>query len=406
MNGFAKSALSVFTSLKLTIVLLIASMALVFFGTLDQTSLGIHEVQKRYFESFVVVYPQLPPQPGQAFDWLWSWFRIPLPGGYLVGGLLLINLLCAHFVRFKLTWKKSGIMLIHVGLIVLLLSQLYTQLVQRESMMTIQEGGVTQYSEAYRANELVLIDRSDAATDRVFSVSAERLRDGRPIDDPALPVVVESLAYFPNSGIFTRRSGAPANENLATEGIGADRGLPTDLFVSLRPVTYQHDEINTVSAYVRFLDKTTGESLGTFLVSNVIDDRFPAQTIEVGGTTYEIDLRFKRYYHDFALALEDFRFDRYPGTNIPHNYSSDVIIVDPAESVERKALIFMNHPLRYGGLTFYQASFDRETEAATVLQVVRNPGWTLPYIAVLLIGAGMCIQFGMHFFKFLKKRFA
>jgi hypothetical protein len=63
----------------------------------------------------------------------------------------------------------------------------------------------------------------------------------------------------------------------------------------------------------------------------------------------------------------------------------------------------MNHPLRYEGLTFYQASFSPD-ETATVLQVVRNPGWLLPYLSVLLMGLGMTYQFGLHFSKYLKKR--
>ena len=70
---------------------------------------------------------------------------------------------------------------------------------------------------------------------------------------------------------------------------------------------------------------------------------------------------------------------------------------------DQKALIYMNHPLRYEGLTLYQASFANE-DKTSIFQVVRNPGWTLPYISVLLMSLGMCLQFGMHFFKFLRKR--
>ena len=52
--------IAVFTSLRLTIVLLGFSVALVFFGTLDQVNIGINKAQKDYFESFFVAwqYPQ------------------------------------------------------------------------------------------------------------------------------------------------------------------------------------------------------------------------------------------------------------------------------------------------------------------------------------------------------------
>ena len=49
-----------FTSLRLTVTLLAFSMALVFFGTLDQVNIGINKAQKVYFESFGAVwkYPE------------------------------------------------------------------------------------------------------------------------------------------------------------------------------------------------------------------------------------------------------------------------------------------------------------------------------------------------------------
>ena len=65
-------------------------------------------------------------------------------------------------------------------------------------------------------------------------------------------------------------------------------------------------------------------------------------------------------------------------------------------------LIYMNHPLRYRGETFYQASFKRGDQG-TILQVVRNPGWLLPYIAVTIGAVGMMIHFGIHLTGFLRR---
>ena len=86
------------------------------------------------------------------------------------------------------------------------------------------------------------------------------------------------------------------------------------------------------------------------------------------------------------------------------NFSSEVIIKDPDNGVERNALIYMNHPLRYGGYTFYQASYDETTETTTVLQVVKNPGWLLPYVSVAMLAFGMIWQFSYHLVAFLGKR--
>ena len=168
-----------------------------------------------------------------------------------------------------------------------------------------------------------------------------------------------------------------------------------------QPVDYSQDAINTATAYIEIIDDSD-KSLGIWLVSNVIDERFPPQTIQFDSLTLELALRFKRYYHPFTVELKDFTHEKYPGTEIPFNFSSEVFVNDLNQNKKQKALIYMNHPLRYGGLTFYQASFANE-DKTSILQVVKNPGWLLPYISVLLMGLGMSFQFGMHFIKFSRK---
>src|SRR5215471_18635246 len=108
--------ISLFTSLRLTVVCLGFALLLVFLGTLAQVDLGLYKAQNEFFRSFLVYWG-----PKGA-----SW-KIPvLPGGYLVGGVLLINLVASHITRFKLTRNKIGIWLVHFGLILLLLGQLGT----------------------------------------------------------------------------------------------------------------------------------------------------------------------------------------------------------------------------------------------------------------------------------------
>ena len=174
------------------------------------------------------------------------------------------------------------------------------------------------------------------------------------------------------------------------------------IVVTPQAETYAEDDINTATAYVEVFNGE--DSLGIWLVSNVIDERFPPQIVQSGDQSWEIALRFTRQYYPFEIELIDFSHDKYPGTEIPFNYSSEVMVHHMEDSTKsQKALIYMNHPLRYEGHTFYQASFANQ-DKTSILQVVRNPGWLLPYISVLLMGLGMCVQFGMHFFKFLGKR--
>src|SRR5438552_3723870 len=100
-------------SLRLTVVLLTLGLVLVFIGTLAQVDLGLYKAQNEFFRSFVIWWGP------KGSHWV-----IPVfPGGYMVGSVLLINLVAAHVKRFTLTWKKSGIFMVHIGIILMLLGQ-------------------------------------------------------------------------------------------------------------------------------------------------------------------------------------------------------------------------------------------------------------------------------------------
>jgi hypothetical protein len=64
----------------------------------------------------------------------------------------------------------------------------------------------------------------------------------------------------------------------------------------------------------------------------------------------------------------------------------------------------MNNPLRHDGYTFYQASFEPGNDQVTILQVVRNPSWLIPYIACSMMTLGLLVQFCIHLFAFIGQR--
>ncbi len=114
-------------------------------------------------------------------------------------------------------------------------------------------------------------------------------------------------------------------------------------------------------------------------------------------------MRPRREYLPYSLTLKNFRHDVYPGTDIPKNFSSLVRLVHPGRGEERDVLIYMNQPLRYAGKAFYQASFGKG-DTLSVLQVVENPGWLLPYISCVLVAAGLILHFVLALFRSLKRR--
>jgi ABC-type transport system involved in cytochrome c biogenesis permease subunit len=164
--------------------------------------------------------------------------------------------------------------------------------------------------------------------------------------------------------------------------------------------------IDMASAYVTFWKKGTDENLGTYLVSiwqSALTDQ--PQKITVDGRDYDVYLRFKRNYKPYTVTLEKFTHDVYPGTMTPKNFASTVHLVDPLKGMDLETTISMNNPLRYNGETFYQSSF-LPGDSGTILQVVRNPGWTMPYISCLMVGLGMLIHFGITLWKFLSTKVA
>jgi hypothetical protein len=114
-------------------------------------------------------------------------------------------------------------------------------------------------------------------------------------------------------------------------------------------------------------------------------------------------LRVQRAYYPSSLTLINFTHDRYAGTEIPKNFSSSLRLTTPEGRDDREVLIRMNEPLRYAGLTFYQAGFEND-DLTSILQVVRNPSWLIPYIACALMTLGLTLQFGMHLVGFIGRR--
>lgn len=382
MNELTRQFRDFFVSLKLTVVLIAFSIVLIFAATLDQVNLGIWAVQQKYFHSLFV---------------MWKVGDIPVPifpGGYLIGGFLLVNLIAAQVYRFKFSAKKSGIWLTHVGLILLLIGELLTGLWQEEFALRLDEGETKNYSESYRFNELAITETTDPKFDDVVAIPEKYVARGEPIQQAKLPFRVVPKIYYPNAALAARDPAATgAQPTPATTGIGL-QAVATPL-----PLTYRQNERNAPAAYIELAGPEG--SLGTWLVS--ADPRFPPQRFDYAGRSWKIAFRFERSYKPYSLTLLNFSHDRYAGTDIPKNFSSRLRLNTPNGTDDREVLIYMNNPLRYAGLTFYQAGFEND-DKTTILQVVRNPSWQLPYISCTLMTLGLIVQFCIHLVAFIARR--
>jgi len=374
----------VISSLKLTVVCLSLAIVLVFAGTMAQVNFGIHEVQHRYFQSLIVWWP--PASQG---------LKIPVfPGGHLIGAVLLVNLIAAHLRRFRWTWRTFGIHLTHLGLIIILAGGLFTDLLSVESFMRLAPGETKNYSEDPRAMELALIDESDKKQDQVTAIPEARLKRGGMIESESLPFRVVVRHFYQNSRLQSLAQAGPNAVPAATQGVGSQ------VAVTEIPRVTAGNERDLQGVVVEIAPGQAAPSLGTWLVS---DQLGAPQTFSFAGKTWRLLMRPQRYYKPFSLTLQKFTHDRYAGTQIAKNFASRAVLNDPERNESREVLIYMNHPLRYRGETFFQSGFE-QNDTATILQDVYNPSFLAPYVACVIVSAGLLFQFAYHFVGFLRRR--
>jgi hypothetical protein len=321
----------------------------------------------------------------------------------------MVNLLAAHAVRFKLTWKRAGIIVLHVGIILLLLGEWYRLTFAVENHLGFAEGEYVNYTHDLHKFELAVITTPDPSHDDELLVPGPLVRDQKTIQHEELPFDIEVLRYFPNSDLLTVRKGEAKHpiqrDDLVTvEGPTSPMTKEeTEYVVVERPLVSGTDagggRVDHPAAYATLKKKGTDESIGTYMLSPLLKP----QVVSVGDEKYELIFRFQRNYKPYTMHLIKTSRVNYPGTNTPKSYSSEVRLIDPTQHEDRHALIEMNEPLRYNNETFYQAGHDGGSNSST-LQVVRNRFWIGPYVACTVVALGMLIHFGMLLTNFLRKQ--
>ncbi len=409
-----KQITSIFTSLRLTVVLLAFAIVLVFIGTLAQVDEGLYAAQAHYFRQWFVLGLHLF---GKSIPCL-------LPGGYLIGTLLLANLVCAHLYRFELSRKKIGIQLAHAGVILLLVGQLVTDMLAREMQMRFAEGETKNYSESATDCELVFTGGAEAT-----AIPVKLLQPGDTLKIDSLPFAIRVKSFWKNSDTSFR---APMLQNappIASNGVALNfdfRPLPAEKTMDRKNIPTAVIELVGTNgslgewvasdwsgepALVAAVQNSYAQPLGAAMAQKIASQLSAPQSVAVNGQSFTFVLRPTRVRHPFSLTLLKATHTVYPGTDIPKDFRSRVLLANPQTGEKREVEISMNHPLRYAGLTFYQYQMtagdlvERAGQTpSSVLSVVRNPGWLTPYVGCALVGAGLVIQFMFHLVGFISKR--
>ncbi len=408
------------TSLRLTVTLLALGIALIFIGTVAQADEGLYVAQERYFKHWFIF----------GISFFGHKIPMPFPGGYLIGTALLVSLTAAFIHRFQWTTKKIGIHLTHIGIILLLTGQLVTDLLSRETQMRIREGQTRSYSESPMDYELVFEWEADGNSNEVVAIPQAMLTKGAELKHEKLPFTVRVKEFLPNSNPSFR---APMQQNtppLTTNGLAnAFDFQPSKLTydmdsknvpVALLELSAADGSLGTWVAAGWATDESMSESLwryyqremGPQMGASIKARLEQPQIVTVKGKEITLALRPVRAYKPYSFTLLKATHDVYQGTDTPKDFRSRIRIENAGRKEDRETEIYMNNPLRYSGLTFFQSGMiqrnliDAGETPWTVFQVVRNPGWITPYAGCIIVAAGLIFQFMFHLVKFLRKRTA
>ncbi len=95
----------------------------------------------------------------------------------------------------------------------------------------------------------------------------------------------------------------------------------------------------------------------------------------------------------FSIGLKKFILEKYPGTENPSSYASEVKLIDDRNNTNLDYRIYMNHILSYDGYRFFQSSFDQD-EKGTYLSVNHDFwGTWISYFGYILLTIGMFLSF-------------
>lgn len=360
-------------SIGLSCCLLITLGLLTWLGTLEQTRSGLYEVQRKYFESFVLFHDFGP-------------FSLPLPGANLVLSLLALNLIVGGVLRIAKTRRTAGILIAHLGILLLMVAGFVKWRFSNDGQITLYEGQrADHFDDPYRY-ELSIVEHRASGETLEVRVPQETLLPARGANSVRL--AGQDLPFELEVAHLTR------NARVLRKGPMFSVEVPVidGLFLSAEPVDRQAER-NIAGAYVQLV----GAAVDGPQQAIVWGAAAQPWTAKVAGRTFTFDLRRERHRLPFELQLERFAKSDHPGTAMAQSFTSDVTVNEGGS--ERALRISMNEPLRSAGMVVYQASWGPQgagpgARLFSTFAVVRNPADRLPLIACIVIACGLLLHFG------------
>lgn len=377
-KSVAAKVFDVLASMGLSITLLAFLLLLTVLGTLEQTTTSLFEVQRRYFESAFVIHH------------FWG-VPVPLPGVYLLLVLLSVNLVCGGLVRIRKSSATIGVIVAHLGIIVMLAGSAIEYSLSQKGHATLPEGGTTDEFTSYYEWEIAISEARSSGEVEELVVPGEKFMHLAP----------RARATFTSADIPFDLDVHDVQPNCVPGAAGSGSAPSVD-GVTLVPMKRNKEaEADQAGVYVTVRPKSGGAPVEGILWAS---ERFP-MSVEVDGRRWTLDFSHRRWQMPFSIRLEDFRREMHPGTGMPKAFESDVTKTE--NGAPQLVKISMNQPLREKGHTLFQSGFMAPDQGGggrwwSTFSVVRNPADDVPLWSCIIITAGLLLHFSQKLVRHMR----
>ncbi|MCX6230114.1 MAG: cytochrome c biogenesis protein CcsA [Bacteroidetes bacterium] len=233
-----------------------------------------------------------------------------------------------------------------------------------------------------------------------------RISDVKGIADIIAPIdIVESSMDGTQTDTIRKDSTAALKEGYLYH-INGTNVLYSKMYKNARKVLVSGtDEMGRGGDDVVILDVNVNGKKQELTVFNTSPYAAEYEDYVIEGVKLSIAFGNKPVQLPFSLCLKDFILERYPGSESPSSYRSEVTLIDSRESLKEDRSIFMNNVLDYNKYRFFQSSYDND-EQGTVLSVNHDFwGTTISYLGYVLLGIGFVYTLFSKYSRFsaLKK---
>lgn len=377
-----------------TVTLLLLGL-LTLFATLEQVDHGLYPTLNKYFSTdwkSIVILPDFDAL--RINDKL---VPIPMPGGYWLCVVLLVNLILGGLIRIRKGWQHYGNLISHFGIIFMLVGAGVAFHFSERGNMAVSEGASSNVAEDYFEYVVEVAEIKDGKPDKIYVIRGKDMTDLegeklRKFRFPELPFDLDLTAYMRNCVPVSANERAPDQQQHLSDGY----------FLMEKPKTAKAEpaEQYTAGCYARIIQHD-GVKSAIFILAGA---SFQPFSYRLGERVFTIDMHKRLWPMPFTLKLDQFTAAFHPGTMMASKFVSKVTRAEGGS--EAKATIQMNEPMRYEGLTFFQASYGPlgagpGQKMYSIFEIVKNPADQWPKYSLIIVAIGMAVTFLIKLVSFI-----